>query len=111
MGLCAHVLMKSLQALSALPTAAPLPSLPDWQFGTLQPQQQSIPFPADLHISSSLPDIDNDALLDALTGCQSVQDATGLGQSDLLRRLNGNEWSVDGAYKDCECRTIHRKRV
>ncbi|TFK78762.1 hypothetical protein K466DRAFT_668343 [Polyporus arcularius HHB13444] len=88
------------RALSALPTAAPLPSLPDWQFGTLQPPQQSIPFPADLQITAPLPDIDNDTLLDALTACQSVQDATGLGQSDLLRRLNGHEWSADGAFRD-----------
>ncbi|KAI0698551.1 hypothetical protein C8T65DRAFT_660552 [Cerioporus squamosus] len=88
------------QALSVLPTAAPLPSMSDWQFGTLQPPQRPIPFPVDLQITSALPDIDNDALLDALTACQSVQEATGLGQPDLLRRLNGQDWSADGAFKD-----------
>ena len=92
----------SFQTLSALPHAAPLPSLPDWQFGTLQPPQQPIPFPADLEIRGALPDVDTDALITAIAGSQYVQEATGLGESDLLRRLEGAEWSADGAFRECE---------
>ena len=91
-----------MQALSALPSAASLPSLPDWQFGTLQAPQQPVSFPSNAQSSRTLPDIDTDALLDALTSCQSVQEATGLGQSDLLRRLSGADWSADSAFRECK---------
>lgn len=76
--------------------------MPDWQFGTLQPPQQAIPFPADLAIGGPLPDIDTDALLNEIAGSQCVQEATGLGQADLLRRLDGAEWTADSAFRECK---------
>ncbi|EJF61134.1 hypothetical protein BD309DRAFT_947572 [Dichomitus squalens] len=97
---CSAVTGLAEKALSALPSAAPLPSLPDWQFGTLQPPQQPIPFPVDLEIRESLPDIDTDALVSAIAGSDYVQEATGLGLSDLLRRLDSAEWSADGAFRE-----------
>ncbi|KAI1795120.1 hypothetical protein LXA43DRAFT_65163 [Ganoderma leucocontextum] len=97
---CPVVTEIAQKALSALPPAAALPSLPDWQFGTLQPPQQSIPIPADLAICGPLPDIDTDALLNAIVESQCVQEATGLGQTDLLRRLDGAEWTADGAFRE-----------
>ncbi|OSC96810.1 hypothetical protein PYCCODRAFT_1399829 [Trametes coccinea BRFM310] len=87
------------KSLSALPGASPLPNLPDWQFGSLQPPQHPTPLPSDLPLTEPLPDIDTDAILEALSSAPNVQEATGLGQQDLLRRL-GAEWSPDKAYKE-----------
>ncbi|PIL37037.1 hypothetical protein GSI_00729 [Ganoderma sinense ZZ0214-1] len=97
---CPAVTEISQKALSALPPAAALPHLPDWQFGTLQPPQQAIPFPADLALSGPLPDIDTNTLLNAIADSQCVQEATGLGQADLLRRLDGAEWTANNAFRE-----------
>ncbi|KAI0638061.1 hypothetical protein C8Q77DRAFT_1089093 [Trametes polyzona] len=96
---CPAVTESAEKALSVLPPASPLPSPPDWQFGSLQPPQSPVPFPSDVQTSGPLPDIDSDAMLDALSSAQNVQEATGLGQQDLRRRL-GAGWSPDSAYKD-----------
>ncbi|KAI9001445.1 hypothetical protein BD414DRAFT_474648, partial [Trametes punicea] len=96
---CPAVAEIAQKFLAALPPFSPLPSLPVWQFGSLQPTQQPIPLPSDAQFGEPLPDIDTDAVLDALSAAQNVQEATGLAQEDLLRRL-GSQWSPDSAYKD-----------
>ena len=58
--------------------------------------------PSSSQASGPLPEIDNVALLDALTVSSSIQEALGLGQPDLLRRLNRSDWSADNAFKECE---------
>ncbi|KAI0750655.1 hypothetical protein C8Q80DRAFT_1217629 [Daedaleopsis nitida] len=97
---CPEVTEAAEKALSALPSAAPLPGLRDSQFGTLQPPQPALAFPADSQTIGLLPDISSEALLDALAACQSVQEATGLGQADLYRRLSGSDWSPDSAFRE-----------
>ncbi|CDO71328.1 hypothetical protein BN946_scf184908.g86 [Trametes cinnabarina] len=87
------------ESLSMLPSASSLPDLPDWQFGSLLPPQHPTPLPSDLRLHGPLPDIDTDAMLEALSSAPNVQEATGLGQEDLLRRF-GADWSPDKAYKE-----------
>ncbi|OJT13104.1 Protein EFR3 [Trametes pubescens] len=96
---CPAVTEIAEKVLSALPPSSPLPSPPDWQFGSLQPPQQPIPFPSDAQTSGPLPDIDSDAILEALSTAQNAQQATGLNQQELLRRLRA-DWSPDNAYKE-----------
>ncbi|KAH9899994.1 hypothetical protein C8Q73DRAFT_681619 [Cubamyces lactineus] len=96
---CPAVAEIAEKALSALPSSSSLPSLPDWQFGSLQPPQHPVPLPDGVQLDTALPDIDADAILEALSSAQNVQEATGLGQHDLLRRL-GADWSPDSAYRD-----------
>ncbi|KAI0368151.1 hypothetical protein BV20DRAFT_948958 [Pilatotrama ljubarskyi] len=96
---CAAVTEIAEKALSALPHNSSLPSLPDWHFGSLQPPQHPIPFPSGGQTSEPIPDIDTDAMLEALASAPNVQEATGLGQQDLLRRL-GSQWTPDSAYKE-----------
>ncbi|KAI0677126.1 hypothetical protein C8Q78DRAFT_1087831 [Trametes maxima] len=96
---CPAIIGIAEKALSALPPALSLPSLPDWQFGSLQPPQRPIPFPSDLQASNHFPDIDTNAILEALSSSESVQEATGFGKDDLLRRFIA-DWSPNSAYKD-----------
>ncbi|KAI0650320.1 hypothetical protein C8Q79DRAFT_902424 [Trametes meyenii] len=96
---CLAVIEVAEKALSALPPAPPFPSLPDWQFGSLQPPQSPVPFPSDVQTSTPLPDIDTKAILESLSSSVSVQEATGIGQEDLLRRFSA-DWTPNSAYRD-----------
>ncbi|KAH9853607.1 hypothetical protein C2E23DRAFT_728277 [Lenzites betulinus] len=96
---CAAVTESAEKVLSALSPSSPLPNPPDWQFGSLQPPQQPVPFPSEGTTNTPIPDIDSRAMLEALASAQNVQDATGLGQPELLRRM-GVSWSPDSAYKE-----------
>ncbi|KAI0832301.1 hypothetical protein BC628DRAFT_1308939 [Trametes gibbosa] len=96
---CSTVTESAEKVLSTLSPLSPLPSPPDWQFGSLQPPQQPAAFPSEGQTSGSVSDIDSHAMLEALASAQNVQEATGLGQPELLRRL-GTTWSPDSAYKE-----------
>ncbi|KAH9918217.1 uncharacterized protein BXZ73DRAFT_92274 [Epithele typhae] len=97
---CSAVTQMAEKTLATLSPAPPLPSLPDWQFGTLPPPQRPVSFPADLKIAGASPDINSTSLLEALAACASVREATGLGQEDLLRRLDGSDWTAHGAFNE-----------
>ncbi|OBZ70257.1 Protein EFR3 [Grifola frondosa] len=59
----------------------------------------AVNFEADASIDGPLPSLDTEALIAALTSNQNVQDATGLDQQALSRRL-GISWTAESAFRD-----------
>ncbi|KAJ7590858.1 hypothetical protein C8J56DRAFT_934069 [Mycena floridula] len=85
------------EALSSLPESAQLPSIPCSDFGVYHPPQQpqDVPAtPADIWAG-----VDAESALLAIVSNQSVQEATGIDKSGLLRRFS-NKWTVETALRD-----------
>ncbi|KAL6309605.1 hypothetical protein BKA93DRAFT_274079 [Sparassis latifolia] len=95
---CSEVVAMAEQHMSAVAELF-LPSLPDMQPSTFELPRKPILFTSEASSSGTLTCLDTQALLIALASNPNVQEATGLDQQSLLRRL-AMPWTAESAFRE-----------
>ncbi|KAH9951692.1 hypothetical protein B0H21DRAFT_186856 [Amylocystis lapponica] len=95
---CPEVIEIAEKAFSSISTVD-LPSIPDLHPGTFHPPRDGLPFASESTANQTLPTLDTQALVLAVSSSPNVQEATGLDQQTLLQRLSA-PWTAQSAYKE-----------
>ncbi|TFY61600.1 hypothetical protein EVJ58_g4417 [Rhodofomes roseus] len=93
-----EVIERAEQVLSALPSSASLPSVPEARPGTLPSPQQPVSIPSQ-ESATDLPDLDSESLWRSIASSQLVAGTTGLDSEGLGRRLAA-AWTAEGAFTE-----------
>ncbi|KAI0921764.1 hypothetical protein AcV5_000732 [Taiwanofungus camphoratus] len=96
---CQDVAQLAEETISAIPQELTLPSLPDPHPRNLASPQEPIPFTSEASPTGPLPNVDTQALLTSVASSQTVQEATGLDEQALVRRLTAH-WTAASAFKE-----------
>ncbi|OCH92881.1 hypothetical protein OBBRIDRAFT_772486 [Obba rivulosa] len=103
---CSEV-VEAAEKVIATSSTTNLPGVPQVHPGTLQEPRVPIPLPSESADIGDLPEFSGGDFVRLLATSQNVQEATGLDEASLLRRML-TQWSAESAYREAvEGRTAY----